>query len=209
MLTPTLNFVRNYIFILDTLVLLPIQLEDGHIVTRVIERQRELLVALRPQDIIEASCVYYGASMEDQIQLTRKHISDAYKLPICLCSKQQMIVFPTTGYQHPDCVWINLSGISHIQSTTHSRVLILFQNNQTIQYPMAFKTFSRQWERAGLLANRLFHQPQKLTAEVYDVTKLSPDALPVHSYTEMLHRIREQEFNKYSEKKAKKSKTPF
>jgi competence protein ComK len=118
-------------------------LVDGKLYSRVFEVEMEFGVRMKPINIIDYSCCYYGCSFSGRKKGTRQLIGITHKPPIIMEATTGIFLFPTASPSRPDCAWLSHSHILPQTSGT-SPITISFTNNQQIQLEMSKGSFQNQ-----------------------------------------------------------------
>ena len=118
--------------------------------SKVIEKDSEILVKKNPIEIIDDSCKYFGSSYNGRFEGTKKMIGKNYKAPIIIEESNEVIFFPTHSPRNNECIWINLNEIKKIEKLSNNSK-ILFKNGKEINLLISFGILENQILRANLL----------------------------------------------------------
>ncbi|QGS69590.1 hypothetical protein CV093_18815 [Oceanobacillus sp. 143] len=72
----------------------------------VIEADSQLYLTHKAEDIINHSCIIYGATLEGRRGAVKKILKSMSKLPIAISSRNGIYMFPTASNKNKDCVWL-------------------------------------------------------------------------------------------------------
>jgi competence protein ComK len=99
------------------------------------------------------NCLDNGSSFEGRVSGSRHLLSSYQKVPIMICSENQIYFFPTTSPEHADCIWINPLHIKHYKKFDKKVTLVIFNNNQSMKIPVSLYTFHNQHSKTLSLMN--------------------------------------------------------
>lgn len=130
----------------DTLVIFQI---DNKI-SKVLEKEVELIVNKNPIEIIDESCKFFGSSYSGRFEGTKRLIGKSYKSPIIIEESKEIIFFPTHSPRNKECNWINLKEIKKIEKNENNSKII-FKNNKQFNLLISYSMLENQILRANLL----------------------------------------------------------
>jgi len=130
----------------DTLAIVPY----GKTSSKIIEKDRELIVEETPMNIINNSCLYFGSSYEGRYSATKHLLGISYKSPIIIEESKNMIFFPTSSPRFLKCYWISLKNISKYHKYDNHSV-ILFDCGIKLEVPISYGSLDNQILRATRL----------------------------------------------------------
>lgn len=116
----------NYVINSNTLFLMPF----GDKQTKVLEKERELILDGNPNRLINKNCKYFGSSMANRQKWTESITGDVYKVPISIREDGSLIVFPTSSPRLKKVGWLVLNNIKKIYFDRDNKVTIVEFSNK-------------------------------------------------------------------------------
>ncbi|MFZ3589771.1 competence protein ComK [Bacillus sp. DJP31] len=135
-----------------TMAILPEVTEQG-LYSRVMEMDGDYLVKMKPIDIMERSCRFFGSSMKGRREGTKEIMGITHKAPIVIDPSNYIYFFPTLSPSRQQCAWISHSFVQNIQSSEYDETLLIFTNRQKTTLPVS----------KGSLENQLYRTAQLIT----------------------------------------------
>ena len=129
----------DYIINDDTLALEGINYSS----TKVIERSREFVVHKFWQDILQDSCLYYGASLQGRIEASRDILQKGYKVPIVVSELHKLVLFSLGKQTDCECMWISLKNICSY-SVEKGNIHFYFDSEKELIIRIGKETFEAQ-----------------------------------------------------------------
>lgn len=111
--TPLDSYVINQ----TTMAVLPVE-EGKRVYSKVIERETSFYVELKPLQIIERSCRFFGSSYAGRKAGTYEVTGISHKPPIVIDSSNHLYFFPTYSSNRPQCGWISHKYIHTFQESS-------------------------------------------------------------------------------------------
>lgn len=146
--------MNNYVINKDTLAIVP-YLKGKSIVY---ENNHEYIVNKSPRRIISLNCDFNGSSFEIRKQVTSKLTGDAYKVPMLLNNKENIIMFPTESPRLNTCCWINYKNIKCFYNSGNGLVTVKFNDG----HPLIFSCSANIIRNQILKSNYLNFRTQKI-----------------------------------------------
>lgn len=143
----------NYEINEDTLAVL----YDGLGKTKIIEKEREVIVEKNPFEIMEDSCEYYGSTYEGRINSVKKMLNYSYKIPVLVEESENIIFFPTKSYLLSDCSWINYNYIKKCEKNGN-KTTIIFLNDKKIDLEESKLSVNNQILKSSRLESILLNR---------------------------------------------------
>jgi competence protein ComK len=123
--------------------------------SKVVEEDGEYVVKKRPIEVIEKSCLYYGASLKGRKDGTKEIIGISHKAPLAIEPENEIYVFPTISPSDPQCIWLSHLHIRHHEHAALGKTRIVFRNGQAIELPVSHHSFVNQLHRTAQLRTKL------------------------------------------------------
>ncbi len=122
--------------------------------TKVYEDNRIIYINKTPNEIMEASCQYFGSSLTGRQKGTLRLIGVSYKPPVIVEESNSIIFFPTGSPRADDCSWIGLRNIDRYYSYK-DKIIVEFKNKQKIELNLSMGVLDNQIMRATRLESVL------------------------------------------------------
>jgi competence protein ComK len=137
-----------------TMAVLPETTEQG-LYSLVKEIDGEYLVKMKPVDIIERSCRFFGSSLKGRREGTKDIMGITHKAPIVIDPTNFIYFFPTLSPSRQQCAWIAHSFVQSIQSSHYDETLLVFSNREKIILPVSKGSLENQLYRTAQLRTTL------------------------------------------------------
>ena len=121
--------LKNYIINYETLLIIPF--EDDK--SKVFEVDEELIVNMKPFDIIKNSCLFFGSSYEGRREGTSSLLKCNIKLPIIIEDSKCLIFFPTYSFKNEKNIWVSYNNLIDYKKYNANSTLFVFKNNNDIK----------------------------------------------------------------------------
>jgi competence protein ComK len=133
-----------------TMAILPERTENG-LFSRVMEVESSYLVAMKPIEVIDRSCRFFGSSLQGRKEGTKDIMGVTHKAPIVIDPSNFIYFFPTLSPSRDQCAWISHSYVRTIQSKRGNATFLLFSNHETITLPVSKGSLENQLYRTAQL----------------------------------------------------------
>ncbi|MDX8361285.1 MULTISPECIES: competence protein ComK [Bacillaceae] len=137
-----------------TMSILP-HIYEGRPVSKVIEETEEFIVLMKPLQIVERSCFYYGTSFRGRREGTYKIIGISYKAPIAIEPSNMIYLFPTLSPKKSLCAWISHPHVQDHKPVAGNKTDVIFVNKTNIELPISHRSFKNQLHRTAQLQTKL------------------------------------------------------
>lgn len=147
-------FLDKYEINRDTTAVLP-TIYNKQLCSRVLEIKQEYIVTMRPKEIIEKSCQYFGSTLDGRTKGTKAITGITHKAPIAIDPVNMIYFFPTHSPKLKECAWISHEYVEKHGKVNNSKINVTFINNKTIQLPVSNSIFEHQLYRTAHLRIKL------------------------------------------------------
>lgn len=151
--------------------------KNGRRMTRVLEEKNEFLTDVKPLEIIQQSCKFFGSSLKGRQEGTAAVSGITYKAPISIDPSIGLYFFPTHSPANLKCSWISHTHIDSIHQTDNKKTEIIFKNKKSIFLDTSYGSMLNQVQRTAqfryLMETRLHQMRQK-----GDIAAESPRSTP-------------------------------
>lgn len=142
--------MKNYEISIETLAILPIDENKS----KIIEKNRELIINNIPLKIIDESCKFFGSSYNGRFDGTKSILGISHKSPIIIEESKHIIFFPTTSPRLLCCSWISLNNIDSYFKC-NDKTIIKFSCGKTLELKLSYGIIDNQVLRASRLESIL------------------------------------------------------
>ncbi|MDD2207760.1 MAG: competence protein ComK [Bacilli bacterium] len=104
--------------------------------------------------IMDASCRYYGSSIEGRQKGTANLTGITYKAPIIVSEENNVIFFPTTSPRLKECSWISLNNINKLH-VKNNKIILEFLNKEKLELLISENIIKNQILKASLLESTI------------------------------------------------------
>ncbi|MGD6817730.1 competence protein ComK [Metabacillus sp. 84] len=125
--------------------------ENGGLTSCVLEVEKEYEVSMKPLDIVDRSCRYFGSSYQGRKTGTKDTIGITHKPPIVVDAGNAIYLFPTAASSRPQCSWISHQYIEDYSSTGDAETIVTFSNRKSLVLPVSIHSFENQLYRTAQL----------------------------------------------------------
>ncbi|MFD1739145.1 competence protein ComK [Bacillus salitolerans] len=160
-----------------TMAVLPEVTERG-LYSRIMEIETSYIVAMKPIEIMDRSCRFFGSSLQGRREGTREIMGITHKAPIVIDPSNYIYFFPTLSPSREQCAWISHAYVKSIKATEHQTTL-QFSNHELIDLSIS----------KGSLENQLYRTAQ-LRATLS--SRIEPETRRVSFLTSSHHRLQKQ-----------------
>jgi competence protein ComK len=123
--------------------------KTGGVETRIIEKNHEFLMKMKPTMIIDQSCRYFGASLKGRQEGTREITGITHKPPIAIDPTNGIYMFPTQSPLKDTCAWFSHSHILKYDSAGYEETIVTMKNGRELLIDISFGSFENQLNRTA------------------------------------------------------------
>lgn len=144
------DFLDHYVANRFTMAIFPL-VKNGKLFSRIIEVEKEVIVKLSPQEVVNRSCSYFGSSYEGRKAGTRDLMGITHKPPIVVDPGNYMFFFPTASSTRQQCSWISHAYIQQYSAADFDNTEIMFTNGKCETISVSSTSFENQLYRTAQL----------------------------------------------------------
>ena len=130
----------------DTLAILPMEGDKS----RVIEKDYEYIVDIKPYEVMEHSCEYFGSSLSGRLDGAKSMLGTIYKAPILVEESRNIIFFPTASPLLDNNVWVSLNNVEKLEKDGN-KTNIIFKDGKNILVDIPYLSIENQVLRSARL----------------------------------------------------------
>lgn len=114
----------------------------------------------KPMEIIEASCLHYGSSLEGRRASISRYLHQEfrYQVPVVICHTKEIALQPLMSYRHLDCSWVNIQHIASGHVEYHydqNEMIVVFPNGVTITVACSKSLATKSMASSYIIFSRL------------------------------------------------------
>lgn len=128
--------------------LLLIGLDDKS--TKVVTLEEEFVVNYNVKDIINNSCRFFGSSLQERVNTTKRLINVASKSPIIVEESREIIFFPLKSVREKVNIWISFNNLEKYIKEDNKTIL-KFKDNKEIIIDFSYYIIDNQITRSMML----------------------------------------------------------
>ncbi|MCY7849581.1 competence protein ComK [Bacillus haynesii] len=137
----------------STMAVLPLG-EGEKPASKILETERTFLVNMKPFQIIERSCRYFGSSYAGRKAGTYEVIKVSHKPPIMVDHSNNIFLFPTFSSTRPQCGWLSHAHVHEFCAAKYDNTFVTFVNGETLELPVSITSFENQVYRTAWLRTK-------------------------------------------------------
>ncbi|QSF97959.1 competence protein [Bacillus paralicheniformis] len=137
----------------STMAVLPLG-EGEKPASKILETDRTFRVNMKPFQIIERSCRYFGSSYAGRKAGTYEVIKVSHKPPIMVDHSNNIFLFPTFSSTRPQCGWLSHSHVHEFCAAKYDNTFVTFVNGETLELPVSITSFENQVYRTAWLRTK-------------------------------------------------------
>lgn len=142
---------------LSTLLLISINDES----TKVVSLEKEFVVNSSSKDIINKSCRFFGSSLQERVNTTKRLINVASKSPIIIEESREIIFFPLKSVREKNNIWISFNNLEKY-SKENNKTILKFKTGKEIMIDFSYYIIDNQITRSMMLDYQLKKRKESL-----------------------------------------------
>ncbi|WP_268495862.1 competence protein ComK [Bacillus atrophaeus] len=117
---------------------------NGKMYSKIIEKDCTFYVSMKPLQIVDRSCRYFGSSYAGRKAGTYEVINISHKPPIMVDLSNHIFLFPTLSSTRPQCGWISHVHVKEFKATEFDDTAVTFSNGKTMELPVSCNSFDNR-----------------------------------------------------------------
>ena len=142
---------------LSTIMLIGIDDES----TKVVTIDNEFIVNESSKKIIDNSCKYFGSSLLDRVNMTKRLINVKTKSPIIIEESRNILFFPLKSIREKNNIWISFNNLDKYIKKDDNTVFI-FKNKKEVELDFSYYIIDNQVTRSLMLDYELKNRRESL-----------------------------------------------
>lgn len=129
--------------------------------SKAIEEKRDYYIKDNSYSVMEHSCKYFGCTYQGRLIGSKSILGTKYKVPIIVEDSNNLIFFPTTDIENPQCMWISLNWFDKVEELNNGVSCIYLKNGKKIYTQISKNSIENQALKSiklsFLISNRKNH----------------------------------------------------
>ena len=129
--------------------------------TKILTIDNEFIVNENSKKIIDNSCKYFGGSLIDRVNMTKRLINIKTKSPIIIEESRNIIFFPLKSIREKNNIWISFNNLEKYIKKDSATVFI-FKNKKEVILDFSYYIIDNQVTRSLMLDYELKNRRESL-----------------------------------------------
>ena len=129
--------------------------------TKIVTIDNEFIINENSKKIIDNSCKYFGGSLIDRINMTKRLINVKTKSPIIIEESRNIIFFPLKSVREKNNIWISFNNLEKYVKKDNATVFI-FKNKKEVVLDFSYYIIDNQVTRSLMLDYELKNRRESL-----------------------------------------------
>jgi competence protein ComK len=125
-----------------------ISLDD--IKTKIITMDDEFVLDIDSKKIIDNSCKFFGSSLNDRVNMTKRLINIKSKSPIIIEESRDIIFFPLKSIREKCNIWISFNNLEKFVKSG-DKTIFYFKGNKQVEIDFSYYIIDNQVTRSLML----------------------------------------------------------
>ena len=133
---------------IDLSTVMLISLDD--IKTKIITMDDEFVLDIDSKKIIDNSCKFFGSSLNDRVNMTKRLINIKSKSPIIIEESRDIIFFPLKSIREKCNIWISFNNLEKFVKSG-DKTIFYFKGNKQVEIDFSYYIIDNQVTRSLML----------------------------------------------------------
>ena len=133
---------------IDLSTVMLISLDD--IKTKIITMDDEFILDMDSKKIIDNSCKFFGSSLNDRVNMTKRLINIKSKSPIIIEESRDIIFFPLKSIREKCNIWISFNNLLKFVKSG-DKTIFYFKGNKQVEIDFSYYIIDNQVTRSLML----------------------------------------------------------
>ena len=129
--------------------------------TRVVTLDSEFIIDIDSKKIIDNSCKFFGSSLSDRINTTKRLINVKSKSPIIIEESRNIIFFPLKSTRDKCNIWISFNNLERYVKSD-DKTIFYFKNKKEVIISFSYYIIDNQVTRSLMLDYELKKRRESL-----------------------------------------------
>ena len=118
--------------------------------TKVITLDNEFIIDIDSKKIVDNSCKYFGSSLNDRVNMTKRLINIKSKSPIIIEESRNIIFFPLKSIRDKCNIWISFNNLERYVKL-EDKTMFYFKNQKEVIIDFSYYIIDNQVTRSLML----------------------------------------------------------
>lgn len=118
--------------------------------TKVVEIDKEFIVESSARDIMNNSCKFFGSSLNERVNTTKRLVNISSKAPILVEESRSIIFFPLRSTREKNNIWVSFNNLVSFESKNKSTMFV-FKENKEYSLDFSYYIIDNQVTRSMML----------------------------------------------------------
>ena len=118
--------------------------------TKVITLDNEFIINIDSKKIVDNSCKYFGSSLTDRVNMTKRLINIKSKSPIVIEESRNIIFFPLKSIRDKCNIWISFNNLEKYVKSDY-KTIFYFKNKKEVIIDFSYYIIDNQVTRSLML----------------------------------------------------------
>ena len=129
--------------------------------TKVVTLEDEFILDIDSKKIMDNSCKFFGSSLSDRVNMTKRLINISSKSPIIVEDSRNIIFFPLKSVRAKCNIWISFNNLEKYVKNG-DRTAFVFKNNKRVVIDFSYYIIDNQVTRSLMLDYELKKRRESL-----------------------------------------------
>ena len=129
--------------------------------TKVVTLDDEFIVDIDSKKIMDNSCKFFGSSLSDRVNMTKRLVGIKSKSPIIVEDSRNIIFFPLKSVRDKCNIWISFNNLEKYVKNG-DRTAFVFKNNKRVVIDFSYYIIDNQVTRSLMLDYELKKRRESL-----------------------------------------------
>ena len=118
--------------------------------TKIITMDNEFVLDIDSKKIIDNSCKFFGSSLNDRVNMTKRLINIKSKSPIIIEESRDIIFFPLKSIRDKCNIWISFNNLEKFVKSG-DKTIFYFKGNKQVEIDFSYYIIDNQVTRSLML----------------------------------------------------------
>lgn len=129
--------------------------------TKVVTFDSEFIININSKKIIDNSCKFFGSSLMERVNMTKRLINISSKTPIIIEESRNIIFFPLKSIREKNNIWISFNNLEKFTKSS-DKTIFYFKNNKCVSIDFSYYIIDNQVTRSLMLDYELKKRRESL-----------------------------------------------
>ena len=129
--------------------------------TKVVTLDSEFIIDIDSKKIIDNSCKFFGSSLNDRINMTKRLVNVSSKSPIIVEESRNIIFFPLKSTRDKCNIWISFNNLEKYVKNG-DKTMFIFKDKKQVEIDFSYYIIDNQVTRSLMLDYELKKRRESL-----------------------------------------------